>query len=793
MLRQLNDSQRVAVEYLDGPSLVIAGAGSGKTRVLTYKIAYLLQQGYKPWSILALTFTNKAAREMKSRIGQLVGDDYAKYLQMGTFHSVFLRILRYECQHIGFASGFTIYDESDSRSLIKNIIKEMKLDDKVYKPATIQGHISMAKNRLIDEVAYPQHATLMERDRNARLPQTHSIFTAYAERCRQANAMDFDDLLLLTFKLFRDHEEIRRRYAERFQFVLVDEYQDTNHAQQAIVWQLTKENQRLCVVGDDAQSIYAFRGANLDNMLDFQKHYPQYRLFKMERNYRSTQRIVEAANSLISHNQRQIRKEVYSKNDVGKNLIYHECVSDDEEALLVCRDIKTIMRKDKADYNDFAVLYRTHAQSRKFEEQMRKLNIPYCIYGGLSFYQRKEVKDVIAYMRLVANPNDEEAFRRIVNYPTRGIGNTTVDKIVQMALQHGVSLWHIADNAEQYHLNVNNGTLQKIKDFCALIKGFMDIAKDGNVSEVGEQIVNRSGIMKEIKSDNSVEGMARQENLQELLNSIHEFVDNRQEEGMGENIALIDFLQEVALITDLESADDEQSKVSLMTVHSAKGLEFPYVFVVGLDENIFPSQMAMDSIREMEEERRLLYVAITRAEKRCFLTSAKNRYRYGKAEFFVPSRFLRDIDPNLIEKVIDGLPVKQQNYSATRRAYLADLRHDAAEPWGPDNHPHTNRYSRWQNANPVANQFRADPKMKQTTPPKGFVKVTPSVPSASNLPTNTANGNVYEGNIIEHSRFGKGRVLRVEGSGDNAKITVQFEHVGTKQLLIKFARFKIIG
>lgn len=793
MLRQLNDSQRVAVEYLDGPSLVIAGAGSGKTRVLTYKIAYLLQQGYKPWSILALTFTNKAAREMKSRIGQLVGDDNAKYLQMGTFHSVFLRILRYECQHIGFVSGFTIYDESDSRSLIKNIIKEMKLDDKVYKPATIQGHISMAKNHLIDEVAYPQHATLMERDRNARLPQTHSIFTAYAERCRQANAMDFDDLLLLTFKLFRDHEEIRKRYAERFQFVLVDEYQDTNHAQQAIVWQLTKENQRLCVVGDDAQSIYAFRGANLDNMLDFQKHYPQCRLFKLERNYRSTQRIVEAANSLISHNQRQIHKEVYSKNDVGKNLTYHECVSDDEEAILVCRDLKAIMRKDKADYNDFAVLYRTHAQSRKFEEQMRKLNIPYRIYGGLSFYQRKEVKDVIAYMRLVANPNDEEAFRRIVNYPTRGIGNTTVDKIIQMALQHGASLWHIADNAEQYQLNVNNGTLQKIKDFCVLIKGFMEIAQNENVSVVGEQIISRSGIMKEIMSDNSVEGIARQENLQELLNSIHEFVDNRQEEGMGENVALIDFLQEVALITDLESADDEQSKVSLMTVHSAKGLEFPYVFVVGLDENIFPSQMAMDSIREMEEERRLLYVAITRAEKRCFLTSAKNRYRYGKAEFFVPSRFLRDIDPNLIEKVVDGLPVKQQNYSATRRAYLADLRHDAAEPWGPDNHPNTNSYSRWQNANPVANQFRADPKPKQTTPPRGFVKVTPNGTATSNTLSNTADLNVHEGNIIEHSRFGKGRVLRVEGSGDNAKITVQFDHVGTKQLLIKFARFKIIG
>ncbi len=791
MLSQLNDSQRAAVEYLDGPSLVIAGAGSGKTRVLTYKIAYLLQQGYKPWSILALTFTNKAAREMKSRIGQLVGDENAKYLQMGTFHSIFLRILRYECQHIGFTPGFTIYDESDSRSLIKSIIKEMKLDDKVYKPASVHNSISLAKNHLIDDVSYPQHASLMERDKSMRMPQTHAIFTAYTARCRQANAMDFDDLLLLTYKLFHDHEDIRQRYVERFQFVLVDEYQDTNYAQQAIVWQLTKENQRLCVVGDDAQSIYAFRGANLDNMLDFQKHYPECRLFKLERNYRSTQRIVQAANSLIRHNERQIKKDIYSNNDVGSNIIYHECVSDDEEALLVCRDLKTIMRKEKAEYDDFAVLYRTHAQSRKFEEQMRKLSIPYRIYGGLSFYQRKEIKDVIAYMRLVANPDDEEAFRRIINYPARGIGNTTLDKIISQAQLNNVSLWTVADNAEQYLQNVNKGTLQKIIGFCNLIKGFIQTAQTENVEEVGKQILNLSGISKEIMGDNTVEGMSRQENLQELLNSMSEFVDNRQEEGMGDDVQLTDFLQEVALLTDLDSNDDEQVKVSLMTVHSAKGLEFPYVFVVGLDENIFPSQMSMDSAREMEEERRLLYVAITRAERKCILTSARNRYRYGKAEFFVPSRFLRDIDDDLIDKVVEGLPVKRKDYSATRKAYLADLRHDAAEPWGPDNHPNTNRYSRWQNANPVANQFRADPKPKLTTPPPGYVKVTSNPANSTTI--NTTNVEVKEGNIIEHFRFGKGKVLRVEGNGDNAKITIDFDHIGTKQLLIKFARFKIIG
>lgn len=790
MLSQLNDSQRAAVEYNDGPSLVIAGAGSGKTRVLTYKIAYLLQLGYKPWSILALTFTNKAANEMKNRIGQLVGAEHAKYLQMGTFHSVFLRILRYEAPVIGFAPGFTIYDETDSRSLIKNIIKEMKLDDKVYKPASVHNTISMAKNHLIDEIAYPQHTSLTERDRNAKMPQTHAIYTEYVARCRQANAMDFDDLLLLTYKLFQQHDEIRKKYAERFQYVLVDEYQDTNFAQQAIVLQLTKENQRLCVVGDDAQSIYAFRGANLDNMLDFQKHYPQYKLFKLERNYRSTQRIVQAANSLILHNQRQIRKEVYSENDVGKNLTYHECVSDDEEALLVCRDLKSMMRKEKAEYHDFAILYRTHAQSRKFEEQMRKLNIPYRIYGGLSFYQRKEIKDVIAYMRLVANPDDEEAFRRIVNYPTRGIGNTTLDKIIQLAQQKGVSLWKIADNAEDYSLNVNKGTLQKISSFCSLIKGFMEQSKSKNVAVLGEEIIHQSGISREILGDTSVEGIARQENLQELLNSMNEFVDERMEEGEEDSISLIDFLQEVALITDLDSGDDNQSKVSLMTVHSAKGLEFPYVFVVGLDENIFPSQLSMGSAREMEEERRLLYVAITRAEKRCVLTSARNRYRYGKAEFFVPSRFLRDIDPQLIDKVVEDLPVKQQSYSATRRAYLSDLRHDAAEPWGPDNHPNTNRPSRWQNANPVATQFRADPVRKATVPPQGFVKVNRSAPATNNDGVGVG---VQEGQVIEHARFGRGMVTRVEGTGENSKITVDFEHLGTKQLLIKFARFKIIG
>ena len=782
-LDELNDSQRLAVEYNDGPALVIAGAGSGKTRVLTYKIAYLLQSEptLKPWNILALTFTNKAANEMKERIGRLVGADMARFLNMGTFHSVFLRILRREAEKIGYHSNLTIYDEADSRSLLKSIIKEMKLDDKVYKPATVHNRISMAKNHLILPSDYARDRSALQRDVEARMPALSTIYTAYWERCRKANAMDFDDLLVYTFVLFRDHDDVRQQYAQRFQYVLVDEYQDTNSAQQRIVWQLTKEHQRVCVVGDDAQSIYGFRGANIDNILDFQQLYTGAKLFKLEQNYRSTQRIVQAANSLINKNQRQIHKDVYSHNEEGEKIILKHAYSDKEEAVIVCNDIKRIRQKEQCDYNDFAILYRTNSQSRSFEEAMRKQNIPYRIYGGLSFYQRKEIKDVIAYFRMVANPDDEEAFKRIVNYPARGIGDTTVGRIAEAASAHDVSLWRVICNPEQCGLNVNRGTLAKISAFRALISGFIADFVTADAYQLGSRIIRESGIAADIYSDTSPENLSRQENLEELLGGLQDFVETQREEGHENETSLSDYLQEVALQTDLDSdePDTQQGRVALMTVHSAKGLEFPTVFVVGLEENIFPSPMSTASARELEEERRLLYVAITRAEKHCILTCAQNRYRYGRMEFDTPSRFIRDIDPSLLLVEKDG----------NQRSALGTLNS-------------TNSAQRFQNSRPVASQFRADPKPRMTAhheeppvspfSPRFKRLLNTSAPSASVSSTSSA-ATVTEGNIIEHERFGIGTVVKVEGTGENTKATVQFKNTGTKQLLLKFARFKVIG
>ena len=782
-LDELNDSQRLAVEYNDGPALVIAGAGSGKTRVLTYKIAYLLQSEpeLKPWNILALTFTNKAANEMKERIGRLVGADMARFLNMGTFHSVFLRILRREAEKIGYHSNLTIYDEADSRSLLKSIIKEMKLDDKVYKPATVHNRISMAKNHLILPSDYARDRSALQRDVEARMPALSTIYTAYWERCRKANAMDFDDLLVYTYVLFRDHDDVRQQYAQRFQYVLVDEYQDTNSAQQRIVWQLTKEHQRVCVVGDDAQSIYGFRGANIDNILDFQQLYTGAKLFKLEQNYRSTQRIVQAANSLINKNQRQIHKDVYSHNEEGEKIILKHAYSDKEEAVIVCNDIKRIRQKEQCDYNDFAILYRTNSQSRSFEEAMRKQNIPYRIYGGLSFYQRKEIKDVIAYFRMVANPDDEEAFKRIVNYPARGIGDTTVGRIAEAAAAHDVSLWRVICNPEQCGLNVNRGTLAKISAFRELISGFIADFVTADAYQLGSRIVRESGIAADIYSDTSPENLSRQENLEELLGGLQDFVETQREEGHENETSLSDYLQEVALQTDLDSdePDTQQGRVALMTVHSAKGLEFPTVFVVGLEENIFPSPMSTTSARELEEERRLLYVAITRAEKHCILTCAQNRYRYGRMEFDTPSRFIRDIDPSLLLVEKDG----------NQRSALGTL-HAA------------NNTSRFQNSRPVASQFRADLKPRvaahhEEPPVSPFSPrfkrlLNSSAPSASVSSASSAAA-VAEGNIIEHERFGIGTVVKVEGTGENTKATVQFKNTGTKQLLLKFARFKVIG
>ena len=859
-LSQLNDSQRAAVEFVDGPSLVIAGAGSGKTRVLTYKIAFLLQQGMKPWNILALTFTNKAAKEMKTRIGGLVGEAGSQYLQMGTFHSVFSRILRIEAEHIGYNANYTIYDETDSRSLIKNIIKGLNLDEKKYKPATLHNRISMAKNHLISSADYALDRSALQRDAETRMPEISMIYSAYQARLEQANAMDFDDLLMNTYRLFRDNDDIRRKYAEQYQFVLVDEYQDTNFAQQSIVLQLVKEHHRICVVGDDAQSIYAFRGANIDNILDFQKHFTDSRMFKLEQNYRSTQRIVQAANSLIRHNQRQIHKDVYSHNAEGEKIIYKPAYSDKEEAMIVCNEIQRIKRQDLCEYSDFAILYRTNAQSRAFEEEMRKKGIPYRIYGGLSFYQRKEIKDIIAYFRLVANPNDEEAFRRVINYPTRGIGNTTIQKILLCSQKHQVGVWDVITHPLDYGLDLNRGTLSKIEAFRNMMMDFQTKSGMTDVFVLGQEIIKVSGIYADLYSSNEPEAIARQENLEEFVSGMQDFVEIAKEEGREKEIFLSDFLQDVALLTDLDSSqrressktlsnslppqtadssqrresgktlsnslppqtaeyeDGESSKVSLMTIHSAKGLEFPTVFIVGLEENIFPSQLSVNSKRELEEERRLFYVAITRAEKHCILTNAKSRFRYGRMEFDSPSRFLNDIDPQLIKvEGEDARPYKTLSNSlpSATEDYEHNKPYTGSRPWGNE---WQEMSSRIQNSRPVASQFRADPKPKITSPRHPEAAIDPFseafkrklVSAGGNLRrvneaignggrtvqssiSSSSNSSVKEGNIIEHQRFGVGTVLKLEGSGENTKATVEFRNAGTKQLLLKFARFKVIS
>lgn len=833
LLKDLNEAQRAAVEYIDGPSLVIAGAGSGKTRVLTYKIAYLLSQGMKPWSIMALTFTNKAAREMKERIGKLVGNDLAQHLYMGTFHSIFSRILRAEAEHIGFNNNFTIYDESDSRSLIKAIVKEMGLDDKKYKPAAVHAKISMAKNNLMSAAAYESDAAIFEQNKRAQMPEVGKIFVAYVQRCKQANAMDFDDLLTLTYQLFREHEDIRHKYAARFDYVLVDEYQDTNHVQMSIVMQLCQEKQRVCAVGDDSQSIYSFRGANIDNILNFQRQFQGTRLFKLEQNYRSTQTIVEAANSLIKHNRNQIPKDVFSENAKGEKIQYKPAYSDKEEAAIVAKDVKRIRREDGCQYSDFAILYRTNAQSRSFEEEFRKQGIPYRIYGGLSFYQRKEIKDIIAYFRLVANPDDEEAIKRIINYPARGIGATTVLKIADCAHQNQVSFWEVIGAPERYGLAVTKGTMNKLETFRLLISSFIERAQTTDVYELGDAIIKESGISQDIMSGKDADDLARQENLEEFLSGMSAFVEERREEGRFDELFLQDYLQDVALLTDADSdGDKDEPRVSLMTVHAAKGLEFPTVFVVGLEENIFPSPLSAASLRELEEERRLLYVAITRAEKHCILTNAKNRWRYGKMEFDNPSRFIDEIDGKLIDSQDEaggslfGSMSDQPEWARAQRP---------RRPWEDAEQP---RYSsRYQNSKPVASQFVADPKpslfddepetsrtsgrssvygrsslsegnfksVRALNAAKRYMEMHSSHPasrgtgsSAASVSSSTASSagspscGLQEGMKIEHQRFGRGTVLKIEGTGENTKATVEFVHSGTKQLLLKYAKFTVV-
>lgn len=841
LLKDLNEAQRAAVEYIDGPSLVIAGAGSGKTRVLTYKIAYLLRQGKDLYSLLVLTFTNKAAREMVERIRKMFGETfYIRQKYMGTFHSVFARILRVESDKIGFTSDFTIYDEADSRSLLKSIVKEMGLSEKTYKPAVVHARISMAKNQLIGVDSYESDSDIFSQNKRAGMPEIAKIYREYVQRCKLANAMDFDDLLVYTYRLFVERNDVLKKYGKIFKYIMVDEYQDTNYVQKKILTLLynVMEEKAICAVGDDSQSIYSFRGANIDNILSFTRDFPAEngnyaRLFKLEQNYRSTQTIVEAANSLIKHNRNQIPKDVFSENAKGEKIQYKPAYSDKEEAAIVAKDVKRIRREDGCQYSDFAILYRTNAQSRSFEEEFRKQAIPYRIYGGLSFYQRKEIKDIIAYFRLVANPDDEEAIKRIINYPARGIGATTVLKIADCAHQNQVSFWEVIGTPERYGLAVNKGTMNKLETFRLLISSFIERAQTTDVYELGDAIIKESGISQDIMSGKDADDLARQENLEEFLSGMLAFVEERREEGRFDELFLQDYLQDVALLTDADSdGDKDEPRVSLMTVHAAKGLEFPTVFVVGLEENIFPSPLSAASLRELEEERRLLYVAITRAEKHCILTNAKNRWRYGKMEFDNPSRFIDEIDGKLIDcqdeagGSLFGSMSDQPEWARAQRP---------CRPWEDAEQP---RYSsRYQNSKPVASQFVADPKpslfddepetsrtsgrspvsrrsslsegnfksVRALNAAKRYMETHSSHPasrgtgsSAASVSSSTVSSagssscGLQEGMKIEHQRFGRGTVLKIEGTGENTKATVEFVHSGTKQLLLKYAKFTVV-
>ena len=774
-LNKLNESQREAVEYNEGPSLVIAGAGSGKTRVLTYKIAYLVHLGLAPQSILALTFTNKAAREMKERIAAITGDQTARRLWMGTFHSIFSRILRYEAEHIGYPSNFTIYDTTDSKSLLKAIIKEMQLDDKVYRLGMVQSRISNAKNALVTWKAYEQSKELMQHDIDSKVPLLREIYKRYQNRCQQAGAMDFDDLLLQTNILFRDHPQVLEKYRSFFQFVLVDEYQDTNFAQHLIVQRLCEQHRRICVVGDDAQSIYSFRGANIDNILQFKNQYPGCRIFKLERNYRSTQNIVNAANSLIHKNKEQIHKNVYSEKEEGSKVRISASYSDYEEGYAVASAINELRLRKGYDYADFAILYRTNAQSRILEEALRKRGIPYKIYGGLSFYQRKEIKDIISYLRLIVNPHDEEAFKRVINYPSRGIGDTTVNKVISAATENNVSLWTVLNAPIDYALPINSGTAKKLTDFREMIERFIEQNTRLSAEEMAAIVVKESGIVSSLFQDRSVEGISKQENLQELLKGIAEFCELRREEGV-EQVSLADFLSEVSLLTDQDNDKDEQAnKVTMMTVHAAKGLEFKNVFVVGLEEELFPSSMSKDNPRAVEEERRLFYVAITRAEENCVLTYAKSRFRNGQSAMCSPSRFLKDIDVRFLDVPADS---SADTFAAARERFQRPAF------TSPFQQPRAVEKEEPSFISPVAQALQRQRLTK--------VETATSTPASSSAPASDLSG-LRVGAKVRHDRFGEGEVIAIEGDGGNAKATVAFTHFGQKQLLLKFARLTIIG
>ena len=770
-IKELNQQQQDAVLYLDGPQLVIAGAGSGKTRVLTYKIVHLLNNGYEPWRILALTFTNKAAREMRERIEGLVGGATSSKLWMGTFHSIFARILRINAERLGFKSDFTIYDSADSKALIKTIIKDLDLDDKIYKPSTVMSTISMAKNALISPTAYAQTKDIMEADRRAKRPLMHEVYRGYCQRCFVAGAMDFDDLLYYTNVLLRDNPDILRHYQEYFRYILVDEYQDTNFAQHLIISQLTKENHSLCVVGDDAQSIYSFRGANIRNILNLQNAYNDLRIFKLEQNYRSTQTIINAANSLIDKNTEQIRKQVFSKNDMGSKIEVVQSYSDYEEAFLVANRISQVKMRSHDSYDEFAILYRTNAQSRVLEESLRKRNIPYRIYGGLSFYQRKEVKDAIAYFRLSINPDDDMALTRVINYPTRGIGDTTVKKLTRCATDNRVSIWAVINNLTHYNPGVNAGTAKKLLGFRDLIQSFVDLNnEEKNAEEIAKHIIHETQLLNILRSDNTPESISKQENLHELLNGVTEFIENKREEGAEDSISLTDFLGEVSLATDQDTQDNPGEKITLMTVHAAQGLEFSNVFIVGVEEELFPSAMSSSSLNEIEEERRLLYVAITRAKNFCMLSYASSRFKNGQTKTCSPSRFIRDIDTQYLN-LSSGSSIEEKTSFVNPLDNYRSSFHSATKTYRSES----------RNLKPI----------KET-------RNYSSAPQRSSSSATSSNdihdvGSLSEGMIIEHQRFGTGKITTIDTSSTDARIIVEFANTGTKTLLLKFARFKIIG
>lgn len=777
-LGQLNDQQRQAVVYLDTPQLVIAGAGSGKTRVLTYKIIHLLAKGYNPARILALTFTNKAANEMKERITSLMGEGLTRRLWMGTFHSMFLRILRLHYDKIGYRTGFTIYDAADSKNLVKSIIKDMDLDDKVYKPSVIHNAISMAKNALISPSAYAMDKDLMEIDKRSKKPLIHAIYRTYQQRCQVANVMDFDDILYYTNLLLSENQDIAHHYREFFQYVMVDEYQDTNFAQHRIVRILTEGQNNLSVVGDDAQSIYSFRGANIANILRLKEFYPNLATFKLERNYRSTQNIIEAANSLIEKNTRQIRKQIFSENEKGKRIEVIKSYSDFEEGYLVANKISTIQLANHDSFSDFAILYRTNAQSRILEESLRKRNIPYKIYGALSFYQRKEIKDAIAYFRLAVNPNDDEALRRIINFPARGIGDTTLNKVAKAALERNLSLWDILQPENISCLSINSGTKKKLESFRELIKDFVDRNIEGNDAfTLAEHIIRRTTLLSSLLTDRTPESISKQENLNELLNGVKNFVDNRLEEGDAEHQGMTDFLNEVSLASDIDSEEGESTEsVTMMTVHAAKGLEFKNVIIVGVEEDLFPAALSTSSVDGIEEERRLLYVAITRAKKQCVITYAGTRYRNGQTVICRSSRFIDDIGAQFLSFAGDIASSRSEKFIDPVSKYKDDFGRNSASA--------SLLYNRFAKAG-------ATDSMPRTTVADSKNGVLGSVNSSDDFRLHSLK-ELNVGMLIDHSRFGKGRISNTEIVENNERIVVEFYNEGKKTLLLKFARFKVL-